>query len=288
MPRRSIGPRRLIGASVAALFILAVLPSRFSAWAGFAREPVRAVLTPASAPMRAVALWLRPAQRSPHSDDPAVAALEEERDRLFALWRRSEQRIDQLETLLQELQRGRALNPELDFVPIVAPVVGANADRAGAVLQLRAGRDRGVTTNAVAVINGVHLVGRVVRVGSRVSDVALITHRGSGWIRAAVDPGATGAVVGCQLRPVDGEDLLRGDLDADASGVEVGMLVRLVDDAWPRSAQMLVLGRVVRVEPKESQPLRQVVTVRPEADLRRVSQVVLYTVGDDDTRGGAR
>ena len=271
-----------------ALFVLALLPARHSGFASFFREPVRAVLTPAAAPMRAVGLWMRPAQRTGVSDDPTLAAIEQERDRFYALWRRSEQHAEELAALVVELQRGRALNPEIEFTQVVAPVVGSTTERAGAMLQVRAGRDRDVTTNSVAVFQSVHIVGRVVEVGARVSDVVLVTNRRSGWLRAAVDPGEGRALIGCQLHPVESEELLRGELDADAQGVEVGMIVRLTDDSWPRSARMLVLGRVVRVEPKETQPLRQVVTVRPEADLRRLSQVILHTPAASDGPGGTR
>jgi len=288
MRRRSLSPRRVLGGLALALFVAALLPARHTGFASFLREPVRAILTPAAAPMRAVGLWIRPPQRTGVSDDPAVAAIEEERDRFYALWRRSEQTAEELAALVVELQRGRALNPEIEFAQIVAPVVGSTTERAGAVLQVRAGRDRGVTTNSVAVYQSVHIVGRAVEVGARVSDVVLVTNRRTGWLRAAVDPGEGRALLGCQLQPVEGEELLRGELDSDVQGVEVGMLVRLTDESWPRSARMLVLGRVVRVEPKETQPLRMVVTVRPEADLRRLSQVILHTPTEGDGPGVSR
>jgi cell shape-determining protein MreC len=39
---------------------------------------------------------------------------------------------------------------------------------------------------------------------------------------------------------------------------------------------MLVLGQIVEIAPKDSQPLRTVITVRPELDLARVSQLFLW------------
>ena len=53
------------------------------------------------------------------------------------------------------------------------------------------------------------------------------------------------------------------------------MVVRLQDPNWPASAQMLIIGKIVRVEPKPTEPLRQVITVRPVYDLSRLGEVVV-------------
>ena len=64
-----------------------------------------------------------------------------------------------------------------------------------------------------------------------------------------------------------------------------GMTVRLDDDAWPRSAQMLVLGTVERIDDDPDKGLRKIVTVRPTVEIERVKEVTFQLVRDED-RGG--
>lgn len=285
MRRGAFSPRRVLLLSVIALVILAVTPGRYTRWLGALRDPVAAAAAPASAPARWVAAWLRPATPRSLSGDPSVAAIELERDRALTLWRQSQVRIEELERLIVELQRGRALNPELDIVAVAAPIVGVSSDLTSGMLTARAGRDRGVARNTVVVVAGAHLVGRVTDAGARTSAVLPVTARATGWLRAVVDTGAPDRLPGATLRPAGDGQTLAGDLDADAAGVEVGQTVRLADDGWPKAAQALIVGRVISVGPKPNQPLRLVVTVRPEFDLRRLSQVILLTPGGGEEGG---
>ncbi len=268
--------------SVIALAILAVAPGRYTRWLGALRDPVAAVTAPASAPMRWVASWLRPATPRTLSGDPSVAAIEQERDRALTLWRQSQMKVEELERLIIELQRGRALNPELDIVAVAAPIVGASSDLTNGTLRARAGKDRGVTKNTVVVVAGAHLVGRIIDSGARTSTLLPVTAKATGWLRTVVDTGAPDQLPGATLSPAGDGETLVGDLDADAVGVEIGQTVRLADDGWPKSAQALIVGRVVSVGPKPNQPLRMVVTVKPEFDLRRLSQVILLTPGSGE------
>lgn len=277
--------------SVALLGAFALLPARWSVWLGGVREPVLAVLTPAAAPARWVGRMIRPARDRASLSDPGVAEIERERDHFQMLWRQSEQKVGDLEKLVTELQQGRVLHAGLDLVQVVAPIVGAATDLTDGALQARGGRDRGVTKNTVAVVEGVQLVGRVVEVHATTCFIRPVTMWSPSsravYFRAVVDVGQSAPVAGlpmCQLT-AQSDGTLRGELDADARGVEVGQIVRLRDPAWPPAAQMKVLGRVVEVKPKETQPLRKMVTVKPDLDLRRVSQVVLYTPRIDAPEG---
>lgn len=159
---------------------------------------------------------------------------------------------------------------------LAASVIGASSDLADGLLTVRAGRDEGVTEReTVAVVNGVHLVGRVESVAARTSRVRPITRSGAGWIQALVyidRPG--GKAYRCQLRGAD-DGTLKGDLEEGAQGIEPGQEVRLQDADWPDTAQMLVLGRVESVGAKEGAPLRSVIIVRPDLQLERVRRVVL-------------
>ena len=88
---------------------------------------------------------------------------------------------------------------------------------------------------------------------------------------------ASDRTLACLLRP-SGDGTLRGDVEDPGDGpapVDVGVAVRLRDDLWPESAQMLMIGRVVRVDRSPDQPLRKIVIVRPERDLRQASEVVI-------------
>ena len=55
-----------------------------------------------------------------------------------------------------------------------------------------------------------------------------------------------------------------------------GQVVRLSDGRWPGAAQMLLVGKVVSVEPSPDNPLRRLVVVAPVIErLERVSEVVI-------------
>ncbi|MGD9693175.1 MAG: rod shape-determining protein MreC [Phycisphaerales bacterium] len=268
---------------MAGLVALSLLPSRWSGWLTGVREPVLAVLSPAASPARWLGRLVRPPHDTADLADPAVREIERDRDHFQMLWRQSEQKVGDLEKLVAELQQGRVLHAGLDLAQVVAPIVGVASDLTDGTLQARGGRDRGITKNSVAVVDGVQLVGRVVEVHGMTCFIRPVTmwspSARASYLRAVVDVGENAPVAGlpmCQLTP-QADGTLRGELDADARGVEVGQVVRLRDLGWPEAAQMKVLGRVVEVKPKETQPLRKMVTVKPDIDLRRVSQVVLYT-----------
>jgi hypothetical protein len=255
-----------------ALLLLSLIPTRFSAWAGAVREPVTIVIEPVSRPLAWVSRRLRPAAPDAVSD-PRFEAVSAERDDLAVRLARARSRVDDLERLVADLQRGLALAPELEIRAFAAPVTGMASNASGGAVRVGAGRREGVVEQVtVAVTRGVHLVGRVIDTETRSSMVLPITHPDTKWIegRVMVDDPEEGWP--CQLMPL-GDGTLRGDLAENAAGVEAGQVVRLRDPSWPESAQMLVLGRVVAIDQSENLRLR--ITVRPEIDPRRVSEVVL-------------
>lgn len=293
MPRTRPNPRRTLLVASTILLLLALLPSRLTrVFTAYAAEPARIAVAPPARVFTLVADFLRPPRSAGLSDDPAIREIEQARDEYARRWRRAEQRIDELQALLRELQRGRAILPDLAYTPFVTPVVARATDPTSGMLTVRGGRDRGILPNAVASAEGVHLVGRVAAVHARTSDVLPITHRATNWMRVSIDPalrdddagGASPALAYAQIQPV-GEGLLRGEVDADAPAVAVGQTVRLSDGSWPESAQTLVVGEIIEVAPKDTQPLRTVVTVRPVIDPARASQVFLWLPEPD---AGAR
>lgn len=287
MGRRRLSPRRALAVAAAALLVLALLPTRYSRWVGWFSRPAMAALAPAAAPMGMLGRWALP-QRAGPALPQQVEALTEEVEKFRTLWRQSEARLADAERRLAEIQRARALNPALDLAPIVAPIIGAAADPSSGVLTARAGTERGVQRDDVAAAAGVHLVGRVVDVSSLTCSILPITHRSTGYIDAVVDvPGAdAGKLPQCQLLPGPGGELA-GEFERDAAGVSLGLLVRLRDTRWPASAQMLVVGKIVAIRPKESQPLRQMIVVRPEVDFRRLGETLIYASAVEPTGGGS-
>ncbi len=284
MARGTFTPQRLLAFAIVAVIVLATLPGRFTRWVEWFRGPVQFVLTPASGAASALAHALRPAVSATAPADPATRQVAEDRDHYRTLWLDAERRNDELQRQLAELQRGAALMPEIEVAHFYARVTGVSSDPRTGPLEVRAGRDRGVTEgDTVAVVNAVHLVGRVIDVRPRTSSVLPITRPGAGWIQARIMiDDATGASWPCQLRGA-GDGTLRGDVEERSAGaeadqsraIEPGQTVRLQDPNWPETAQMLVIGRVERVAPKENAPLRLEVVVRPDVQLDLVPSVIL-------------
>lgn len=88
----------------------------------------------------------------------------------------------------------------------------------------------------------------------------------------------TGRRATCILRP-NGDGTLSGEIsppeDGRAEEIQVGQTVRLFDDQWPRHAQMLVIGEIIRVESSAAQPLRRQITVQPRVNPRRAGEVIV-------------
>jgi cell shape-determining protein MreC len=287
--------RTLLRITLLVLFLLSVAPMRFTRWTtGFADVAVT-VSAPVSNAVRWVADPLtRPFRRSA---DPELA--EQYKQELEVARQRSldlELKVRELERQVFELQRGADLMPELGVRQLAAPVIGRFSEASSAALQVRAGAGRGVVENSVAVVEGLQLLGRVERVTGAWCVVRPITDNAAGGIMALVMTGERlDSGIQCRLEPAGG-GLLRGPAEwkARAGGedpiqITPGMTVRLRDDTWPRSAQMLVVGEVVEVAPAPDEPTRTIITVAPSVPLQRVSEVVLRVPLDpqSETAGGA-
>jgi cell shape-determining protein MreC len=273
---------RLYAAAVLALLASSlVVPMRWQGWATRAGDALQLVVAPVSRPVVATIGWLRGARTPP--DDDAIRVLEEHVEHLRQSLLRQKQENDRLAQVLRDLQRGIALNPDLRTRQVPA-VVYAVTQGAPTLLRVQGGSREGVRPNAIAVAPGLQLVGRVVAVADRTSSVQVMNARGAGSIACVIildDESPEG--LRCTLTPV-GDGSLRGPVEdrRDATGEQpieprVGQTVRLDDPTWPRGARMLLVGRVERVEPREDQPLRRVVTVRPTVEhLDRLTELMLW------------
>lgn len=277
-------PRSVLAWTGVVLAVLSVAPGSWSAWA----RPIAGALDLVLAPVQHPLLWVSHRLRPPPddaslSDDPALRALELERERYKALYLRALEESQALRRQLSDLRAALALNPDLLERSVIAPVIGRGFDPSSRLLKVRAGSADGVEAGSVAVFRGVNLVGRVVEASARVSRVRPITDPEAGRVAGVVMVGEVDLGPMCLLSPT-GDGSLQGPLEhlpglTGDLGVEPGMVVRLRDDTWPAGVRMFVLGRVEKVEPAPGEPLRRIVTVRPVVDLRRISEVVLWVPG---------
>jgi rod shape-determining protein MreC len=152
-------------------------------------------------------------------------------------------------------------------VVLSAPVVSTDLSTAQSSLELGLGRAGGVTRDMpVTVPDG--LVGLVTRVSPR-----------SAWVRTILDPASS---VGVSVRGRGGQGIAVGDVSglvrvtsyAEAQPINVGDTLETNSRGglFPRG---IVVGEVIRVEPKAPNDLRRTFWVRPTADLGTLLEVAL-------------
>ncbi|MEC9374150.1 MAG: rod shape-determining protein MreC [Planctomycetota bacterium] len=281
MARGSLTPQRLLIGAVVVLAILALAPARCTRWVEWFQQPIRFVVAPISDAASFASRTFRPAESATLSEDPQVRTLETEREQFKTLYLREAEENARLRERIEDLQSGFGLM-DASTRGFFARVISASSDLFDGVLVVRAGRVDGVTEgDSVAVVNGVHLVGRVIGVQPRTCDLLPVTNRRTALIDARVFIDDTQTSFECQLEPL-GDGRLTGPLHSAAEGVEPGQVVRLNDPDWPPGAQMLILGRVDSIAPSEQNPLRSIITVRPDMDLTRVREVVLRVPATDE------
>lgn len=282
--------RKALPVAVGLLFVLGLTPARFIGWIGWFGTLTTTLIAPISQPFAALSRWLAPGS-SPEPEAPVVEALKEEIENWRTQFLREQQENIKLHATMEELYRLRDLSPDVAVRQLTAPVVSVSSDLSSALLRVRAGEHHGVDTNTVAVASGLQLLGRVASTSSRQCLVQPVTSKSAGAIRGRVMLDNPETRLLCQLEPV-GDGTLRGPAfrpersstladaaapDANAPEPAVGQTVRLDDDAdrWPRHAQMLIIGKIERIDPNPDMPLRKIITVRPTLALDRVSEVVL-------------
>lgn len=292
--------------AVIALIVLAFAPPRLTGWVGALRAPVQTILAPLAFPFAAALRLVNPDEVLRPADAPALDALRLERDGYLREVNQLRAENDELRRAINELQQGLDLNPNIPVRQFNRPVITSPIDLASRLLTVRAGTREGVEPTAtVAVVRGVHLVGRVTSADALKCQVLPFTDRNAGSIDGMVmlDPVVPGPA--CRLTP-RGDGTLAGRLKTEsvllpggmasaatdsagdpAAGVKPGMVVRLADETWPQSAQMLELGIVESVQtPPEDIRIRTIV-VRPRYRVDRVSEVTLRVPASTEA-GGAR
>ncbi|MFG0285915.1 MAG: rod shape-determining protein MreC [Phycisphaerales bacterium JB039] len=277
--------RRILLAAPFALAIFALAPARYTDWVHGFGQVTLILIAPISHPVTAVAGWLSVRATAPPQPEQ-VALLTQERDRYELLYLQEKHQVEELRERVKELQAGVGLDADPSMRLITATVTGRPSDLTSVLLHVRAGSAKGVSQNTVATVQGVQLMGQVVRVSPLTCIVEPIT--------AAKARPLTGRVMReeveglyCQLSPT-GEGALAGRLafvldprTQQPVRPEVGDVVRLDDELWPANAQMLIVGRVERVEPSPTEPSRLRVIVRPELPLEQFRGEVTLRVTTD-------
>ncbi|MEX2217503.1 MAG: rod shape-determining protein MreC [Phycisphaerales bacterium] len=261
----------LLGA-LGVLVILSFLPSRWLGWTSFLGAITTRAVAPVSQPAHTLARWVSGA--GGERDDALMAQLERERDHFRFLYHQEQARSEDIRRTLEQIQQGKMVN-DLPVVPLLRPVIGGASDGRGGQLLIRAGRSQGVEVNVVAATAGVQVAGKVVHVDARTCWVRLLTHPDAGAITGVVMTADEKPGVVCQLFPTKAGGVLRGEVAYTPGRPPPmpGQTVRLDDPQWPKSSRMLVLGTITDIKTIASG--RQVVEVKPTAELDRLSEVVL-------------
>lgn len=259
---------------------LCMAPGRALGISGLLAEVMSLVLRPFAELGNAFAQWVRPAPsglEGPANDPTWVQHLQQERDEFERLYVAEQAKVDALQQQLEQLQ---LMAREQFHVPVrllVARVAARSPSPLGTV-KLGRGSSHGVHEGDIAAYNAVHLLGKVTKVSALQSELLPLANPSIGLLDAVIIPHdrretPLSKAARVQLTPV-GDGTLSGDVDR-ATIVSVGDLVQLLDDNWRQSAQGMLLGRVESVEPKESEPLRNTVVVRPQYHVSQVAYVTL-------------
>ncbi len=303
----------LLGSAVLALLLLCMLPAGWLTWVGWFGGLAEKAVVPVQTPVHRAASWFG-GRFTDVESSPEVAALREEADRSRTLYLQTLEELSAVREQVESLQSGRAIpGGGVGVMQVLAPVLGMQGDGFSRVLKVRAGRAQGVLTGDAVAYRGVHLVGRVIGdPDAQFSRVQIVTDKAAGGTaggsgttergringvvilgesdaRLPTDPLAERLV--CLLAPT-GDGRLSGDVAVPsraassshgAGRVPVGAIVRLLDERWPASAQMLVLGRVIREEAKANQ--RQTIVVEPFFDAGSIREVIVRVSGDPAAAG---
>ncbi|MEX2672578.1 MAG: rod shape-determining protein MreC [Phycisphaeraceae bacterium] len=270
--------RRVMIAVVVVLFVLALLPHRYSGYGSLLNSVTGTLLSVVSKPMNSLSSALR--QRY---DQPELGTEQELSERVLELRGQVmalEQRERDLERAVAELQGLRRRQGD-SYVHRRAAVVGRGSDPAGGMLQLNIGTRHGLRVGMPAV-QGASVVGRITQAGPTSSTLGLLTTPGSlvEVVTVSEGPGATGGRrARLLLEATAGPQLIANQVDRQLP-TEAGDFARLMDETWPESVQGMLVGRVVAVEEDADDPLLKRVGVRPLRSLRDLDSVIVIVPRD--------
>ena len=284
MSRSRNSPSRLLPAAIVLLVITTLAPTPLTAWLTAFRGPLMAFIAPISHPGTWLSQRLRPERELETPIDKATKdQLRAQLRELAHLHARGVQRNAALREQIRQLQSGVPFENPTRFRKVLASRTAY--DPGAGLIELRPGALKGVRISSVVVDGAtMQLVGLVTTVGPTTCAARPITDRRSGskpieCIILPDEPVTTRSLaeaVRCTLEPTGG-GALSGDVPVDPyNELRIGedMIVRLDDPYWPDAAQMLVLGRITRIE-RTDNPRFVRVTVTPLREPTRLRDVVI-------------
>ncbi len=268
--------------------MVALLPNSWLAALQDVTDIVNFPLTPLRDGAARLAGWLRPSEGTfePGVTDESLDSIYQEKEIWRQRYRAAELRIRELEEQLEQIQQLPVSRFAVPVTPMQATITAQNARSPQREAELNRGARAGVTVGSIAVIDGVHLIGRVTEVSAVRSVLVPIVSPASGFMLARVlsaerpDLPVDEAPV-IQLTAT-GDDTFTADADQNEVIAE-GDTVILADSAWPQTAQAMIIGIVSSVTRKDEQPLRNEIVVRPRHLLHRLSSVTLVIERRDRT-----
>ncbi len=268
--------------TIGSLLVFSLLPVKWTRGLQWFSAQTEVIIAPIEAPITKLTSWIIPTTSMRGVNSEEERSLRLELDRIRTQLHRERAINRQLTDLVDQLQRGANLTPDIDVRQIHRPRIGFS----GELLVIRSGTVDGIHRNTVVVVDAVQLLGRVSLTDARTCKVLPITSDAAMPLMATVMLDDNGLYqLRCLLTPT-GDGTLRGDVtpstDPDAPPLTPGQEVRLLDDQWPRHAQMLVVGTIVRIENSPNQPLRKQIIVKPSVDLRRVPEVIFRLPAQDE------
>ncbi|MAD78715.1 MAG: hypothetical protein CMJ51_05005 [Planctomycetaceae bacterium] len=259
------------------VLVVSVLPARWlTPWTGRLGELVGLPLVPLGDGMTAVRIWLE--------GEPPGTVDSVEADQLWkevAYFRRelsaAREKIRSLRAQLAAVQQFEDLLTDEGLRPrtVIARTVRTTPTRSGEhLVVVNKGRGFGVTPGAIAIHNEDILVGYVLEgVGSTTATIRPLPSVETGRIRGIIASDDDSNPVQVMLAP-EGDGWTSAIPTAMKQRVTVGSMVRLSDDRW-RWAQGYRIGRVAGIEPLESNPTLQTLTIEPLADPQEVRSLLL-------------
>lgn len=296
MPRRLFTSARVFPAVIAITLAIALLPERWLGWTSVPAEIVGLPFGPFGDGLNRTGDWLRPPPPTAGSritSPEEVARLADDLELFRRLLFQEQAKNEELRTRIQQLESGGMEVSTSGVKKLTAAVVVRSPGQPFGSVILNRGSNQGVSMPAVAMYFG-QILGRMVDVSEVQCTLLPLANQQNSWITAVIrskdKPPASLETLPTtlQFKPVRDGTLI-ADVDK-AYVIVAGDIALLRDGAWPRAAQGARIGIVESVRIKDADPLRNVVTVRPQHQVAQVTYVTLLidieepATADNNTR----
>jgi hypothetical protein len=288
--------QRAFTLAVAITAVLAFAPRGLLGWTGDVAEIVRVPTRPFSHLGVRLGTWFRPpapiiGEGVPEEARALVEHLQAEVDRFKQLYAAEQLENLRLRDTLEQIQ----LVPVESRRPVrllTAAVVAHAPTGRFAPVQLNRGSAHGVRPGAIALFEGVHLVGRISDVTPIGCTLVPLVNPATGVLQARVQtperrPAAESdeppAIVHLEIA---GDGTLFAAVD-ETMVVQPGFEITMADPMWPDAADGMMIGTVTAIEPIEDMPLRKRVVVTPRYHVSQLPQVTLKVEVDAAEIAGA-